>query len=81
MMKVSETKVSNAFWARNGVLTVQDEHNRSEVERPLLVPEDHLTEIANITDLGMAHAEFPNHVRNKPWSSIQRKTYQVVNEV
>lgn len=38
---------------------VQEEHNCGEPPRPFLVPEYHLTNVANVTNLGMTEAEFP----------------------
>jgi hypothetical protein len=42
------------------VLTVQKEHDCGEVKGPLLVPEDHLTQVANVANLRVAETELPN---------------------
>jgi len=47
---------------------VQDEHDGGKVESPFLVPENHLTQITDITNLRVAHAELPSdegRVENK----------------
>lgn len=38
---------------------VQYEHDGGEPPRPFLVPEEHLANIAYITNLGMSQAELP----------------------
>lgn len=44
-------------WMAYGV--VEQEHDGREPPCPFLVPENHLTDITDITDLGMAQAELP----------------------
>jgi hypothetical protein len=38
---------------------VQNEHDGREPKGPSVVPEDHLTQIANISNLWVAHTELP----------------------
>jgi hypothetical protein len=38
---------------------VQHEHDTGEPPGPFLVPEENLTDIANVFNFGMANAEFP----------------------
>jgi hypothetical protein len=38
---------------------VQDEHDGSEIPRPLLAPKEHLSNIANIANFGMPQAKLP----------------------
>jgi len=45
--------------ALSRALTVQKEHDGGKVEGPFLVPEDHLTKIAHIANLGMSKTELP----------------------
>lgn len=43
-------------------LTVQDKHDGSEVESPLLVPEDHLAKITDIANFRVSKTELPKAV-------------------
>ena len=62
-------------------LTVQNEHHSGEVKGPLLVPEDHLTKIADITNLGVAQAELPGHRLDDEPTVADQKAYQVIKDV
>ena len=48
---------------------VKHEHESGEPPRDAAVEEEHLSNVANITDLGVTEAELPNHegcVKHKP---------------
>lgn len=42
---------------------IQQEHDGSEPPRPLLIPENHLTYVTDITNLGVTKTEFPQDQR------------------
>ena len=39
---------------------VQEEHDCGEVPCPFLAPEEHLTDVTDVFDFGMSHAELPD---------------------
>jgi hypothetical protein len=80
MMKVSGGGISYFSHQRRRVPTVENKHDGCEVEGPLLVPENHLTEIAYIADLGVLHAEFPEKLNGETAGGV-RDTYQVIKDV
>lgn len=40
---------------------VQEEHDTGEPPRPALVPEEHLTDVTDVLDFGVAETEFPGY--------------------
>ncbi len=56
-----------AQWVRVGEIptygVVKNKHHGGRPPSPFLVPEEHLADIADIPNLGMAEAEFPKYQR------------------
>ena len=64
MMKTSLGRISTRLevFTKKLWLTVEDKHDCCCVEGPFLVPEEHLTDVTYIANLGVAHAEFPDQL-------------------
>ena len=61
---------------------VQHKHDPGEPPSPFLVPEEDLTDIADVFDFGVANAEFPaNNVNARELAATFILTYQTTSEV